>query len=214
MRSDVPCGAPARISAQGAWPRWSVGLLMALGFTLLISAGCLGRFELPVNAASDGQPLSATVTAMPTLPSGLILPEPAGPLNTPMPPVWPSIVISPTTGAAGTLIAVTGDGWQAADQVSLLLQSPARPGLALEYSSIVANGQGHFLAVFAFPTDPAWASLPFAIVTALSQRTGGRVAQARFILAAPAAAPGVLPAATLTVATPWPARPPVLAPGH
>lgn len=89
----------------------------------------------------------------------------------PLPTVVPSVTpvevaanplmqIAPAAGTQGTLITVQGQGWQAGDQLIICLDDLGDEREPPVYAETVVNADGKFSAVFTFPTDVQWLSLP------------------------------------------------------
>ena len=138
-------------------------------------------------------------------PTSTATPTPSGPP--------PSIQISPTKGGSGTLIEVTGGGWQPGDTVFINLQDPAEGGPSMAYAAAPATTEGAITASFVFPSDPRWAGLPLVMVTGRSSAAGTR-AWVSFQVLVPTVVPTV--AALIPTATPEPPtqtpEPPVVTP--
>lgn len=111
--------------------------------------------------------------------------------------VPPTISIQPNNGRAGTLVAVSGGGWRAGQQVEILVAVPhSTPDQDSVLASARADARGDFTAHFAFPQDDRWAGLAQVWVVAQAT-TGADQATAWFRLSRPTFTPGA-------VATPTP----------
>lgn len=127
-------------------------------------------------ATPTGTPLlteTPTLTATPTT------------TLTPTSTVTVTISLSPTTGWAGTLVEVTGHGWEPTETITISLLEPgAVITQAVDCATALADPSGSFLTTFTFPNDPRWLGLPEVDVLACSQ-DGSRVAVASFRLNEP-----------------------------
>jgi hypothetical protein len=104
---------------------------------------------------------------------------------TPTSTVTVTISLSPTIGWAGTLVQVTGHGWEPTETITISLLEPGGAiTQAADYATALADPRGSFSTTFTFPDDPRWLSLPEVDVVACSQ-DGARVAVARFTLNEP-----------------------------
>jgi hypothetical protein len=96
-----------------------------------------------------------------------------------------TISLSPTIGWAGTLVQVTGHGWEPTETITISLLEPG--GVitqAADCATALTDQGGSFLTTFTFPDGPRWLSLPEVDVMACSQ-DGARVAVASFTLNEP-----------------------------
>jgi len=104
---------------------------------------------------------------------------------TPTSTVTVSISLSPTIGWAGTLVEVTGHGWEPTETITISLLEPGEAiTQAVDCATALADPSGSFSTTFTFPDDPRWLSLPEVDVLACSQ-DGSRVAVASFTLNEP-----------------------------
>jgi hypothetical protein len=104
---------------------------------------------------------------------------------TPTSTVTVTISLSPTIGWAGTLVQVTGHGWEPTETITISLLEPGEAiTQAVDCATTLADPRGSFSTTFTFPDDPRWLSLPEVDVVACSQ-DGARVAVASFTLDEP-----------------------------
>lgn len=90
----------------------------------------------------------------------------------------PKIQISPTSGTAGTHIAIWGNGWAANETVQLYLDDLGSGSESPIYAQATANETGLFFVSFTFPADIQWHSLPdigIVVKSASSERTATAV---------------------------------------
>lgn len=185
--------------ARRLW-RW-VPFLLLFAFMFALS-GCL----LPPQVVIEAQ--EATATALASTPSA------------------PIIAVAPTSGAPGTLISVTGAGWEPGDAVYINLESIDRdPAIEGSYAVEVVSEAGTFSTSFPFPREVQWQDESAVMIVALSTGTGERVEFPFQLLAggetatatsAPATAttvPTAAATATSVVSAPTPTRTPTSAGG-
>jgi len=154
--------------------------LVALSGFLMLLAGLSARARGPVATATPA------VTAV---------------------PVSPSVQLSPAAAEPGTLVVVTGEGWQPGDDVSVRLDSPSGDQEAKPVAFATATEGGRLTAPFFFPSDAPWANWPYVLVTVWSPATGDEVvAVLQVLAAAPTATSPLTP--TQPVATPEPTTQP------
>jgi len=104
---------------------------------------------------------------------------------TPTSTVTVTISLSPTIGWAGTLVQVTGHGWEPTETITIALVEPgAAITQAVDCVTALTDQSGSFLITFTFPDDLRWLGLSEVDVVARSQ-DGSRVAMARFTLNRP-----------------------------
>jgi hypothetical protein len=117
-----------------------------------------------------------------------------GPAPTPTPA--PYIQLSPQEGQPGTLVTVTGGGWQPGDTVFVRAGEHA-PDEATEpvLAFAIVAADGRFTVSFTFPADTPWAGLPRVLVTA-SAATGGDEAFAVLTVSEPDQTPTPEPTAS------------------
>jgi hypothetical protein len=135
---------------------------------------------------------------------------------TPMPPPDLSIRLSPAEGGPGTVVMVTGAGWQPADTVRVYLDNPLdSQEPPIELATAIVTDARSFAASFTFPADAPWTGLPAALVIAKSSATGNQVATGFHVLPAaqtvtpvptPVSSPTWMPTAAVT---PTPTQPAV-----
>jgi hypothetical protein len=129
--------------------------------------------------------LTATATGTPPLTETPTLTATPTTTLTPTSTVTVTISLSPTIGWAGTLVQVTGHGWEPTETITISLLEPG--GVitqAAVCATALADPRGSFLTTFTFPDDPRWLSLSEVDVVACSQ-DGARVAVASFTLNEP-----------------------------
>jgi hypothetical protein len=125
-------------------------------------------------------------------------------------PAQPMISVSPVTGSAGTLVAVTGAGFQAGANISIRLRGAAGEAPNQDYAATQASPDGHFKVSFLLPAnwpDGTAINAQTLVIVATSAQ-----AQAEAALGYGQPAPGstnpaatataTLPTATSTAATP------------
>jgi len=151
----------------------------------------------PTQTLSPTETPTATDTPTPTLTS-TATPTETPPLTgtptltmTPMVTLTPTstvtvtISLSPTIGWAGTMVQVTGHGWEPTETITIAVVEPgAAITQAVDCVSALTDQSGSFLITFTFPDDLRWLSLSEVDVVARSQ-DGSRVAVARFTLNRP-----------------------------
>ncbi len=148
-------------------------------------------------------------------------------------PIVTYIQLKPLSGAPGTLITVSGAGWQPGETVLIYLvelESGATDGVV--YAQATADARGQIIAQFSYPQTKPWNSRPNVMVESRGANSK-RVAHAAFrviggtveptpvpgsptplptqvpTLAAPTATPTILPpTATPTLPPPTPTSPP------
>jgi hypothetical protein len=118
-----------------------------------------------------------------------------------------SIQLDPTTGEPGTIVSVTGSGWQPGETVLVQLvevESTSTDGII--YGSGVADQNGQIMTSFRYPQNEPWLSKQNAIVLAWGA-TSGRRAQAVFQVNQPTSVPTVEPTVQPDTPTPVPPTP-------
>ncbi|HET90809.1 MAG TPA: hypothetical protein ENN99_08755, partial [Chloroflexi bacterium] len=94
----------------------------------------------------------------------------------PLPAVGPTVQLAPIEGGPGTLVVVTGTGWQPGDTVFLRLEHPtADPPQQHPLAYATVSEDGSFSAPFLFPSDLPWTDLPRVPVIAQSLTTNDQV---------------------------------------
>ena len=117
-------------------------------------------------------------------------------------PTAPIIAMAPTTGAPGTLISVSGAGWQPGDAIYLKLESIDRqPAIEGTYAVEVVSENGTFATSFPFPLEVQWQDENAVLVVALSTGTGQRVTAPFQVVTGAATATATALAATAIPAT-------------
>ena len=102
----------------------------------------------------------------------------------------PSLTISPTTGVHGTLLMVSGEGWQSGEAIAISLV-PALGGVdasALQSAGARADSQGGWQVQFPLLLDESWPAGTVVSVIARGQ-SSGRVALTEVTVAASTATP-------------------------
>lgn len=156
--------------------RWTPILLL---FPLMLAlSGCL----LPPQVVIEAQEATATALAAT--------------------PVEPIMAVAPASGAPGTLIAVSGAGWEPGDAIYLKLESIDRePAIEGTYAVEVVSENGTFATTFPFPLEVQWQDEPAVLVVALSTGTGRRVTASFQVVAGAATATAASAPATATSTT-------------
>jgi hypothetical protein len=179
---------------QGAFGSKSRWMLFLASFVLAFLGG-LAVFLAGLNARARGPLATPTIT---------VTPVPAG----------PSVQISPAEGGPGTLVVVTGEGWQPGDDLTVHLEalSDGQETRVLVALPTVAE-DGRLLAPFYFPSDDRLTGLPRVLVIVRSPATGDEamaVLQVSEAEQTPVPTPTATPLspATEPVATPEPTTQP------
>jgi PKD repeat protein len=187
--------------------------------TLIITAIMLTGVLLLASCGGRGQP-----TAPPEQPTAAPPSTDSTPTSTPVSLVdageedsgaAPTISLSPDTGAPGTVVSVSGEGWPAQSRVVIYLVPIDPPNYAI--NSAVADANGQFKVDFFVPSDPRWLNQsPVPVLAELDD--GSRSAQAMLNISSPtdetqpSVTPqpdggGAQPTPTPTIAPPAPGAP-------
>ncbi|MFZ2489048.1 MAG: PA14 domain-containing protein [Anaerolineae bacterium] len=122
------------------------------------------RTPTPTPLTATPTATSAPPTATPSAtsepaatPTPTITPLPPTPTATATPALQPSLVISPTTGWAGTVVQVTGANWLPNDRVTLTVTQPRSRGLEFARARlrVRTDRQGRFTATLTMPPQVA-----------------------------------------------------------
>lgn len=109
----------------------------------------------PTATATSAPPTATSEPAATHTPT--ITPLPPTPTATATPALQPSLVISPTTGWAGTVVQVTGANWLPNDRVTLTVTQPRSRGLEFARARlrVRTDRQGRFTATLTMPPQVA-----------------------------------------------------------
>ncbi len=138
-------------------------------------------------------------------------PEPPVPLQA-MPLPEPYIWLTPSHGAPGIAVIVTGHEWRHSDTVNLYFDDPRHEhiGRAL-LGAVAVNDDGQFVVAITIPDFAPWSELTALLVEAESPTTGAR-ASAGFLItptdiATPVPPTPIIPTPTPFIPTPVPPTP-------
>jgi RNase P/RNase MRP subunit p29 len=108
-------------------------------------------------------------------------------------PAGAFVQLNPTTGEAGTIVTISGNGWQPGETVLVYLVETASGSTdGVVYASTVAGLKGEITASLRYPQSGPWSGKQEAIVSVWGA-TSGRTARAAFQVIQPTAEPTVEP---------------------
>jgi RNase P/RNase MRP subunit p29 len=125
------------------------------------------------------------------------------------PPAEAYAQLNPTTGEPGTIVTISGNGWQPGETVLVYLVESANGGTdGVVYASTVAGMQGQIATSFRYPLAGPWTGKQEATV-AVWGSSSGRTARAAFQVIQPTAEPTAEPSTPTPqpTDTPEPATP-------
>jgi hypothetical protein len=103
------------------------------------------------------------------------------------------VQLDPIAGEPGSVVAVTGGGWQAGEAVLIHLVEPGNGSTdGVIYGSAVADSKGRITASFLYPQVGSWAGMENAIVV-VQGASSGRQVRAAFNVIVPTEEPTVEP---------------------
>jgi hypothetical protein len=106
-----------------------------------------------------------------------------------VPPAEAFVHLTPTTGEPGTLVTISGGGWQPGEPVlAYLMETENSSTDGVVYGSAVAGSNGQVEIAFRYPQGGPWASHDSAIVSVRGV-TSGRTARAAFQVIPPSTEP-------------------------
>jgi RNase P/RNase MRP subunit p29 len=125
------------------------------------------------------------------------------------PPAGAYVQLNPMTGEPGTIVTISGNGWQPGETVLVYLVESADGGTdGVVYASTVADMQGQITTSFRYPLAGPWTGKQEATVSVWGS-SSGHTARAAFQVIQPTAEPTIEPStpAAQPTDTPEPATP-------
>jgi hypothetical protein len=164
-------------------PAWAVSLIIAaLALVLIVAVAGIGAL---VNLMTRAEPVPEPPIAVPATP-----------------PPEPYIRLTPSHGAPGTTVIVTGYEWRHSDTVNLYFNDPGNEHIARALLGATAvRDDGGFVVAINIPDFAPWSELEALLVEAESPMTGER-ASASFLITPIGIATPVPPTPTPVPPTP------------
>ncbi|MFB0546445.1 MAG: PA14 domain-containing protein, partial [Anaerolineae bacterium] len=130
------------------------------------------------------------------------------PTLTPYPVTAAAISVSPAAGYGGTLLTVSGQGWQPGEVIFVSLEDPSG-GIqeSFSYAGAVVDEAGQFMVSFTFPQESRWLDLGLVNVVAWAEESGIK-ASTSFELVPPTPTPTPLPGTPTVTPTATPTATP------